>query len=70
MSLGISCVSEFDWRSPKPYQRAIKSGDRVDFAWESLRRSPRYQLAYREVRAKGGEESAEFRTRWGVCFPS
>ena len=31
-------MSEFDWRSPGAYQRAIRSGEVADFAWESLRR--------------------------------
>nr|WP_246754481.1 DUF6499 domain-containing protein [Bradyrhizobium diazoefficiens] len=60
-------MSEFDWRSPEPYQRAFESGERVDFAWESLRRSPRYQIAYRKARERG-DVSAEFRRRWGICF--
>ncbi|WP_456680888.1 transcriptional regulator domain-containing protein [Bradyrhizobium sp. USDA 3311] len=61
-------MSEFDWRSPEPYQRAIKSGERADFAWETLRRSPNYRIDYREFRAKGGDVGAEFRRSWGICF--
>ncbi|WP_456828360.1 transcriptional regulator domain-containing protein [Bradyrhizobium sp. USDA 4518] len=63
-------MSEFDWRSPEPYQRAIEVGDRTNFAWESLRRSPNYRIACREVREQSGNVYAEFRRRWGVCFRS
>ncbi|WP_271567617.1 MULTISPECIES: transcriptional regulator domain-containing protein [unclassified Bradyrhizobium] len=48
----------------------MKSGERVDFAWETLRRSPNYRAAYREVQSKGGDVNTEFRRRWGVCFRS
>ncbi|WP_316397815.1 transcriptional regulator domain-containing protein [Bradyrhizobium sp. 33ap4] len=61
-------MSKPDWRSPEPYQRAIEAGDRANLAWESLRRSPNYRIAYREVRSQSGSVSAEFRRRWGVCF--
>lgn len=63
-------MSEFDWRSPGAYQRAIKSGEVADFAWESLRRSPNYRNAYRDARSKDGQVTPEFRRRWGVCFRS
>lgn len=61
-------MSEFDWRSPDAYQ-AIKSGDRPDFAWETLRRSPNYRIAYRDARSNG-QVTSEFRRRWGICFRS
>lgn len=67
---GITAMSEFDWRSPEAYGHAIKSGEMVDFAWESLRRSLNYQIAYRDARPKGGQVTSEFRRRWGICFRS
>ncbi|WP_245310088.1 transcriptional regulator domain-containing protein [Bradyrhizobium jicamae] len=42
----------------------------ADFAWESLRRSTNYRMAYRNARPKGGQVTSEFRRRWGVCFRS
>jgi hypothetical protein len=61
-------MSEFDWRSPEAYQRAIKSGEMADFAWESLRRSSDYRISYRDVLSQGGRVTSEFRRRWGLCF--
>ncbi|WP_244485795.1 transcriptional regulator domain-containing protein [Bradyrhizobium tropiciagri] len=46
----------------------MEAGDRANFAWESLRRSPNFRLAYREASKRSGNVSAEFRRRWGVCF--
>jgi len=63
-------MSEFDWRSPEAYQRAVKSGEMEDFAWESLRRSPNYRSACQQARSKGGVATSEFRRRWGLCFRS
>jgi hypothetical protein len=63
-------VSEIDWRSSEAYQNAIKSGEMADFAWESLRRSPNYRMAYRNGRLKDGQVTSDFRRRWGVCFCS
>ena len=63
-------MSEIDWRSSEAYQHAIKSGEMADFAWESLRRSTNYRMAYRNAQSKGGQVTSEFRRRWGVCFRS
>lgn len=61
-------MSKFDWRSPDAYQQATRSGEKPDFAWESLRRSLDYRNAYRDARLKGGQVTSEFRRRWGICF--
>ena len=68
VAAGDQAMSEFDWRSPQTYQRAVKSGETSDFAWEALRRSPSYQSDYQEAGAKGGPATSEFRRRWGLCF--
>ncbi|WP_081334903.1 MULTISPECIES: transcriptional regulator domain-containing protein [Bradyrhizobium] len=61
-------MSELDWRSPEPYQRMMEAGDRANFAWESLRRSPNFRIASLEASKRSGNVSDEFRRRWGVCF--
>ncbi|MGY8681733.1 DUF6499 domain-containing protein [Bradyrhizobium sp. UFLA05-153] len=41
-----------------------------DFAWEILRRNPKYQADYRDTLSKHGQVTPEFRRRWGLCFRS
>lgn len=67
---GIGAMSEFNWRSPQSYQRAIESGEMADFAWESLRRSPNYRADYQHAFSIAGQVDPEFRRRWGICFRS
>ncbi|MCP3460899.1 MULTISPECIES: transcriptional regulator domain-containing protein [unclassified Bradyrhizobium] len=62
-------MSKFDWRSPASYQ-SVKDGETSDFAWEILRRNPKYQADYRNTVSKHGQVTPEFRRRWGLCFRS
>ena len=60
-------MPNFDWRSPEFYERA-REAEITGFAWECLRRNPRYQREHGEITGHDHGVTADFRRRWGVCF--
>lgn len=71
LSLGISTMSEFDWRSSETY-KPLQAADAPDFAWECLRRNNDYRTEYRALQNDGSPDavSSGFRSRWGLSFRS
>ena len=59
-------MSGFDWRSRGAYDLS-KEGD-PDVAWECLRRSQTYQLAFDAVSNPNVDVTSGFRNDWGLVF--
>lgn len=59
-----------DWRSASAVE-TLRRIDRAGFAWEFLRRNPRYRKDYNQIR-KGAPRSPRVAEavsqRWGLCF--
>ena len=60
-------MPNFDWRSPELYERA-REAEITGFAWECLRRNPKYQRDHKEIVGRDLDVTTEFRRRWGLCF--
>jgi len=59
-----------DWRSASAVE-TLHRIDRAGFAWEFLRRNPRYRNDYNQIR-KGATRATRIAEavgqRWGLCF--
>jgi hypothetical protein len=62
-------MPHFHWRSSETYDRT-RELEPAGFAWECLRRNPKYQRDYRELSNSEPDPVmiTTFRRRWGLCF--
>jgi hypothetical protein len=58
-----------DWRTASAVE-ILNHFDRGGFAWEFLRRNPRYRREYNQLSKEASDASASeaFGQRWGLCF--